>query len=73
MASEDLDAVGCFLQFLYTGEYTPRAIGEVLESDIGITDDNGDQLLKHAKVYTLADKLGVTVCSGPENPISRIH
>ncbi|MCJ1400971.1 hypothetical protein MMC11_004182 [Xylographa trunciseda] len=60
-ANEDLDAVGCFLQYLYTGEYFPKKIGDALESDPAqsMNGDDGEQLLKHAKVYTLADKLGV--------------
>ncbi|GJD05300.1 BTB/POZ-like protein [Colletotrichum higginsianum] len=41
LVGEDLDAVGCFLEYLYTGEYFPR------------------KLLKHARVYTLAEKFGV--------------
>ncbi|MCJ1392648.1 hypothetical protein MMC18_005518 [Xylographa bjoerkii] len=60
-ANEDLDAVGCFLQYLYTGEYFPKKIGDALESDPAQSEfgDDGEQLLKHAKVYTLAEKLGV--------------
>ena len=67
-ANEDLDAVGCFLQYLYTGEYFPKKIGDALESDSAqpMMGDDGEQLLKHAKVYTLAHKLGVMVsCSTP--------
>ncbi|KAL9113317.1 MAG: hypothetical protein Q9187_007647, partial [Circinaria calcarea] len=62
---ENLDAVGSFLQYLYTGEYFPRFLGEGrdagLESDPDVpeTDESGEQLLKHARVYTLADKLGI--------------
>ncbi|KAH7170064.1 hypothetical protein EDB81DRAFT_151624 [Dactylonectria macrodidyma] len=59
----DVDAVGCFLEYLYTGEYFPKKLPgqRVLESDpeIPSVDSNGDQLLKHARVYTLAEKLGV--------------
>lgn len=60
---ESLDAVGCFLQYLYTGEYYPRKTGDGLELDTDETStgDSGDQLLKHARVYTLAEKLGVMV------------
>ncbi|CAM1505105.1 Fc.00g107420.m01.CDS01 [Cosmosporella sp. VM-42] len=60
----DLDAVGCFLEFLYTGEYFPRKLPgqRVLESDPAVpsVDDSGDQLLKHARVYTLAEKFEVS-------------
>ena len=66
---EDLQAVGAFLEFLYTGEYTPRLVPDpsgkpdsfVLEEveDAPDVDEEGDQLLKHAQVYTLAQKLEV--------------
>ena len=72
MPDEDLDAVGSFLQFLYTGEYFPRIIkgptGEeylekedapALTSSSGDVDEDGGHLLKHAKIYTLAEKLGM--------------
>ncbi|MCJ1360524.1 MAG: hypothetical protein MMC33_010532 [Icmadophila ericetorum] len=62
LETEDLDAMGCFLQYLYTGEYYPKVLGDgKLESDKGgqTTDENGEQLLKHAKVYSLAGKFGV--------------
>lgn len=55
MPNEELDSVGSYLQYLYTGEYYPRKIGQTLEA--GEKDD--EQLLKHARVYTLADKLGL--------------
>jgi len=61
---EDLDAMGCFLQYQYTGEYFPRRLAnqpDGLEHDPSVPtiDSTGDQLLKHAKVYTLAEKLGL--------------
>ncbi|KAK3322811.1 hypothetical protein B0H66DRAFT_555262 [Apodospora peruviana] len=63
LPTEDLDAVGCFLEFLYTGDYFPKKIPgqRTLEKDPSVPDVDmtGDQLLKHAKVYTLADKLGL--------------
>lgn len=69
LPNEDLDAIGCFLQFLYTGEYFPRIIKnpngeEHLEEETdgpsNEIDENGNCLLKHARVYTLAEKLGVS-------------
>lgn len=58
-----MDAVGCFLEFLYTGEYFPKKIASTraLESDPSLpkVDETGAQLLKHARVYTLADKFGL--------------
>lgn len=64
MPEESLDAVGCFLQYQYTGEYFPRRIAtnpDGLETDPSVpaVDDTGSQLLKHARVYTLAEKLGM--------------
>lgn len=61
---ESLDAFGCFLQYQYTGEYFPRRLAdksEGLETDPNIptVDNSGDQLLKHARVYTLAEKLNI--------------
>lgn len=64
LADEELDAVSCFLEYLYTGEYFPRKTSSgTLEADNSspAIDDTGDQLLKHAKVYTLAEKLSVPV------------
>ncbi|EXJ78146.1 hypothetical protein A1O3_09307 [Capronia epimyces CBS 606.96] len=61
---EHLDAVVCFLQYQYTGEYFPRRLSnDTLESDSSVPaiDDTGDRLLKHARVYTLAGKLGMPV------------
>jgi hypothetical protein len=64
LPGEDLDAMGCFLEFLYTGDYFPRKVPgqRTLEKDPSIpeVDMTGEQLLKHAKVYTLADKFGLT-------------
>ncbi|KAL9109049.1 MAG: hypothetical protein Q9227_006289 [Pyrenula ochraceoflavens] len=64
MPDESLDAIACFLQYQYTGEYFPRRLpstAEGLETDPSAPaiDDTGDQLLKHARVYTLAEKLGL--------------
>lgn len=64
LPDESLDAVGCFLQYQYTGEYFPRrstTSPDGLEHDPSAPeiDDTGDQLLKHARVYTLAGKLGL--------------
>ncbi|OAX78119.1 hypothetical protein ACJ72_07574, partial [Emergomyces africanus] len=64
LEDELLDTVGCFLQYQYTGEYFPKRLpapSDALETDPSIPpiDDTGEQLLKHARVYTLADKLGL--------------
>lgn len=55
--------MGSFLEFLYTGEYFPRKVPgqRVLEHDPTAPglDDTGDHLLRHARIYTLADKFGM--------------
>lgn len=61
---ETLDAFGCFLQYLYTGEYFPRRLSNTpdgLETDPNLpaVDDTGAQLLKHARVYTLAENFQI--------------
>jgi hypothetical protein len=64
LPGEDIDAMGCFLAFLYTGDYFPKKVPgqRTLEKDPSIpeVDMTGEQLLKHAKVYTLAEKFGLT-------------
>lgn len=63
LVQDNIDAVGCFLEYLYTGEYFPKKLPgqRTLETDPSIpaVDETGDQLLKHARVYTLADKFQV--------------
>ncbi|KZF21558.1 hypothetical protein L228DRAFT_239525 [Xylona heveae TC161] len=64
LPDEDLDAVGCFLEYIYTGEYFPRKVGDTkrrLEEDTSAPDfdEDGSQMLKHARVLTLAEKLGM--------------
>jgi hypothetical protein len=58
-----MDAVGCFLEYLYTGDYFPKKVPgqRTLETDPSIpkVDESGEQLLKHARVYTLAEKFQV--------------
>lgn len=55
--------MGSFLEFLYTGEYFPRKVPgqRVLEHDPSMPglDDTGDHLLRHARIYTLADSFGM--------------
>lgn len=56
--------MGCFLEFLYTGDYFPKKVPgqRALEKDPSIpeVDLTGEQLLKHARVYTIAEKFGLT-------------
>ncbi|PYH41882.1 uncharacterized protein BP01DRAFT_304650 [Aspergillus saccharolyticus JOP 1030-1] len=60
LPAEDVEAFGYFLQFQYTHEYSTYTEAhtdqETATEDI---DDSGEQLLKHARVYTLAEKLGI--------------
>ncbi|KAH8898354.1 hypothetical protein GQ53DRAFT_759603 [Thozetella sp. PMI_491] len=60
LSSDDFEAVGSFLEFLYTGDYFPKKIPgqRTLETDPSIpeVDESGEQLLKHARVYTLAER-----------------
>ncbi|KAI1173311.1 hypothetical protein F4777DRAFT_457202 [Nemania sp. FL0916] len=63
LSSEEIDAVGCFLEYLYTGDYFPKKLPgqRLLEPDptLPAVDETGEQLLKHARVYTIAEKFGV--------------
>ncbi|KAL9578359.1 MAG: hypothetical protein Q9212_005769 [Teloschistes hypoglaucus] len=74
LADEDLDAISCFLEYLYTGEYFPHKLPSgTLEPDPEAPriDDSGAQLLKHAKVYTLVEKLGMPTLKSLSH--SKIH
>ncbi|KAI0006483.1 hypothetical protein F4779DRAFT_596386 [Xylariaceae sp. FL0662B] len=75
LPTDEIDAVGCFLEYLYTGDYFPKKLPgqRVLEQDPALpaVDENGDQLLKHARVYTLAEKFGVERLKSLA--ISKIH
>jgi len=57
--------VGSVLEYLYNGEYFPRRASSekdsALENDASIPspDDEGVALLRHARVYTLANKLAL--------------
>ncbi|GAB1199811.1 hypothetical protein APSETT444_009170 [Aspergillus pseudonomiae] len=61
LPDEDVEAFGFFLQFQYTRNYASSLADASSDEDaaVGETDDSGEQLLKHARVYTLADKLGI--------------
>lgn len=62
LPDEDLGAVGSVLEYLYNGEYFPKQASNApdarLEADPSVPspDNDGAALLKHARVYTLADK-----------------
>ncbi|KAJ5411946.1 uncharacterized protein N7487_006305 [Penicillium crustosum] len=56
LPEENVDAFSCFLQFQYTRDYTvaqTETPGETAE------DKSGEELLRHARIYTLAEKLGL--------------
>ncbi|RAL15024.1 uncharacterized protein BO97DRAFT_403659 [Aspergillus homomorphus CBS 101889] len=60
LPAEDVEAFGYFLQFQYTRDYsTARAEAHTGQEAVVGDDDSGEQLLKHARVYTLAEKLGI--------------
>jgi hypothetical protein len=67
--------VGCFLEFLYTGDYFPRKVpgSRDLERDptTPLVDETGDQLLKHARVYTLGETLSLPALKSLAS--SKIH
>ncbi|QDS69758.1 hypothetical protein FKW77_010177 [Venturia effusa] len=63
--SDNLMAVGSVLEYLYNDEYFPKRADSrkdsALEYDptVPSPDNEGVALLRHARVYTLADKLGL--------------
>lgn len=65
LADEDLYAMGSLLEYLYHGEYFPKRLSRERDSKLEIDptvpdpDVDGLSLLKHARVYTLADKFGL--------------
>ena len=64
LPDDTIDAVGCFLQYQYTGEYFPRRLASIpdgleLDPSVPEVDSTGAQLLKHARIYNLAEKLGL--------------
>ncbi|KAI9719931.1 MAG: hypothetical protein M1828_005969 [Chrysothrix sp. TS-e1954] len=62
LTEEDVPAMGSVLEYLYNGECFPRRVGTgrdgTLEHDptSPIPDNTGATLLKHARIYNLADK-----------------
>ncbi|OJJ01014.1 hypothetical protein ASPVEDRAFT_605160 [Aspergillus versicolor CBS 583.65] len=63
---EDVEAFGYFLQYQYTRDYAPSQ-----PQTADGADDTGEQLLKHARVYTLAEKLGIPALKSLAH--SKIH
>ncbi|KAE8348168.1 hypothetical protein BDV28DRAFT_144190 [Aspergillus coremiiformis] len=61
LPDENVEAFGFFLQFQYTRNYAITLADSYPEQETlaGEIDDSGEQLLKHARVYTLAERLGI--------------
>jgi hypothetical protein len=62
LPDEDLAATSAVLEYLYRSDYFPAVTNKTsLEVDpsIPVKDDEGVGLLRHARVYTLAKKLGL--------------
>lgn len=67
LPDENVDAFGCFLQFQYTRDYTTAQSETPNESQ----QRSGEELLRHARIYTLADKLGLPALKSLAH--SKIH
>ena len=61
LSSEDLPATASFLEYLYREDYFPTVRGNQLEEDLTVPspDQDGVALLRHARVYTLAQRFGL--------------
>ncbi|KAJ4310483.1 hypothetical protein N0V94_008427 [Neodidymelliopsis sp. IMI 364377] len=61
----DTDAMGSVIEYLYTGEYFPKKTSSARDAPLEkdprqpTADDHGLGLLVHARVYTLAERLGL--------------
>jgi hypothetical protein len=59
----DVDAMGSVVEYLYTGEYFPKKTSAARDAPLEkdprqpSTDNEGQGLLVHARIYTLADRL----------------
>jgi hypothetical protein len=65
MTDVDTDAMGSVIEYLYTGEYFPKKTSSARDAPLEkdprqpVPDDDGAGLLVHARVYTLAERLGL--------------
>ena len=61
LPGEDLDATSSILEYLYKDDYFPVVSGNATEYDPTVPqpDNEGIGLLRHGRVYTLAQKLGL--------------
>jgi len=78
LPDEDLPAMGSVIEYLYNDEYFPKRASAsnkdfTLEPDPSLPkpDNEGVGLLRHAKVYTLADKFGMPALKSLAH--SKIH
>lgn len=59
LPDDDVEAVGSVIEYLYLGDYFPRGTKEgdlEIHPSLPDVDQQGDLLLKHARIYTLAQK-----------------
>ncbi|KAJ5591756.1 uncharacterized protein N7459_002125 [Penicillium hispanicum] len=76
LPDDNVEAFGCFLQFQYTRDYTvnPPETPTGSREPEGDTDQSGEKLLQHARIYTLAEKLGLpTLKSLAHTKIHRVN
>jgi hypothetical protein len=61
LPNDDIDAASCVLEYLYKSDYFPTLDGNNLEYDPSIPqpDNEGVALLRHARVYALAQRFGL--------------
>lgn len=68
LPDESVDAFSSFLQFQYTGDYllleNNQSVSTSVSTETALpngeeVDQSGEQMLKHARIYTLAEKLGL--------------
>ncbi|KAK8188244.1 uncharacterized protein BKA78DRAFT_254904 [Phyllosticta capitalensis] len=65
LPNEDLDATGSLLEYLYHGDYFPKRLSDSKDSPIEDDptvpepDNEGLALLKHARIYSLANRFGL--------------
>lgn len=77
LPDEDLGATGSFLEYLYMDEYFPKRLDGSKDAPLEpdprnpYLDDAGTALLRHARVYTLAEKFGVPALKSLAH--SKIH
>ena len=66
LAADDLHATASVLEYLYKGDYFPTLSGaQTMEYDptVPSPDHDGIALLRHARVYTLAQRFGLPALS----------